>query len=319
VSRSSQTAGVFPSAPTIDEALGEMTDMFEKPSKNRDDGANGPLRPQRYTRPSMPEITFLGTGTSNGIPVIGCDCDVCHSIDPRDRRSRTSAVVHVNDHAILIDTATELRSQAIANNIRGVDAVLMTHAHADHTGGFDDLRRFNELQQRHLPVYADHGTAAVLRERFAYTFVDAFPFYGGKPDLILHEIDGPFELFGQEIVPVPVFHGRLPITGYRIGDLAYITDAKEIPETSLGLLQDLDVLVLNGLRERSHPTHLSFSEAVEIAEAVCPRRAFLVHLSHETSHSHAESLLPTGIEVAWDGLRVATRSSLVASSVVAKK
>jgi phosphoribosyl 1,2-cyclic phosphate phosphodiesterase len=257
-----------------------MTDMIETPSKIRIDGADGLLKAQRYTRPSMPEITFLGTGTSNGIPVIGCDCDVCRSLDPRDRRSRTSAVVHVNDHAILIDTATELRSHAIANSITRVDAVFMTHAHADHTGGFDHLRRFNELQQRHLPVYVDPGTAAVLRERFAYTFVDAFPFYGGKPDLILYEIDGPFELFGQEIIPVPVLHGRMPITGYRIGDLAYITDAKEIPETSLALLQDLDILVLNGLRERSHPTHLSFSEAVKIAEAVRPRRAYLVHLSH---------------------------------------
>jgi phosphoribosyl 1,2-cyclic phosphate phosphodiesterase len=255
----------------------------------------------------MPEITFLGTGTSNGIPVIGCDCAVCHSTDPRDRRSRTSAVIRVGGHAILIDTATELRPQALANNLRRVDAVLMTHAHADHTGGFDDLRRFNELQQQHLPVYADPGTAALLRERYAYTFVDAFPFYGGKPDLILREVEGSFTLFGEDVIPIPVLHGRLPITGYRIRDLAYITDAKVIPQRSLDLLQDLDVLVLNALRERSHPTHLSFAEAVEVIESVRPRRAYLVHLSHETSHAHAETLLPDGIEVAVDGLRVATR------------
>lgn len=257
----------------------------------------------------MPEITFLGTGTSNGIPVIGCDCAVCRSTDVRDRRSRTSALVRIDERAILIDTATELRAQALANDVSRVDTVLMTHAHADHTGGFDDLRRFNELQQVHLPVYADPGTAAMLRERFAYTFVDAFPFYGGKPDLILHEIDGPFHLFGTEIIPIPVFHGRLPITGYRINDLAYITDAKEIPPTSLELLHDLDILVLNGLRERSHPTHLSFSEAVEVVQAVCPRRAYLVHLSHETSHADAQALLPPGVDVAWDGLRVATRNT----------
>ncbi len=257
----------------------------------------------------MPEITFLGTGTSNGIPVIGCGCAVCHSTDTRDRRSRTSALVRTNEHAILIDTATELRAQALANDVTRVDAVLMTHAHADHTGGFDDLRRFNELQQAHLPVYADPGTAAMLRERFAYTFVDAFPFYGGKPDLILHEIEGPFQLLGTEIIPIPVLHGRLPITGYRIDDLAYVTDAKEIPPTSLELLRDLDVLVLNGLRERSHPTHLSFSEAVEVVQTVRPRRAYIVHLSHETSHVDAQSQLPPGVEIAWDGLRVVTRNA----------
>jgi len=254
----------------------------------------------------MPDITFLGTGTSNGIPVIGCDCDVCHSTDPRDRRTRTSALIHFGGHPILIDTATELRSQSLATGLRRVDAVLMTHAHADHTGGFDDLRRFNELQQEHIPVYADPGTASVLRERYAYAFTDVYPFYGGKPDLTLHEIDRPFDLFGQQVIPVPVLHGRLPITGFRFGDLAYITDAKEIPATSIDLLHDLDVLVLNALRERAHPTHLSFAEAVAVIQTVRPRRAYLVHLSHETSHADAETFLPSGIEIAWDGLTVST-------------
>jgi phosphoribosyl 1,2-cyclic phosphate phosphodiesterase len=257
----------------------------------------------------MPEITFLGTGTSNGIPMIGCDCDVCRSRDPRDRRSRTSALIRTGGQSVLIDTATELRTQALANDVRRVDSVLMTHAHADHTGGFDDLRRFNELQQQHIPVYADPGTAAMLRERYAYTFTDAFPFYGGKPDLILYEIDGPFAVNGVEIVPIPVFHGRLPITGFRIGDLAYVTDAKEIPPASLDLLRDLDVLVLNALRERPHPTHLSISEAVEVIQTVKPRRAFLVHISHEISHAAAQALLPPGIDVAWDGLVVATEEA----------
>ncbi len=257
----------------------------------------------------MPEITLLGTGTSNGIPVIGCDCAVCRSSDPRDRRTRTSAVVRLGEHNLLIDTATELRSQAIANGMRRVDAVLMTHAHADHTGGFDDLRRFNELQGHHIPVYANPHTSSMLRERYAYTFTDMFPFYGGKPDLILHEIDGPFDLFGHQIIPVPVLHGRLPISGFRFDDLAYITDAKELPPTSLDLLHDLDVLVLNALRERSHPTHLSFSEAVEVVRVVRPRRTYLVHLSHETSHADAEKLLPAGIEIAWDGMVITTPGS----------
>jgi phosphoribosyl 1,2-cyclic phosphate phosphodiesterase len=252
----------------------------------------------------MSEITFLGTGTSNGIPVIGCGCAVCRSDDPRDKRTRTSAVVRTGKLTFLIDTATELRIQALANNLTHVDAVLMTHAHADHTGGFDDLRRFNEVQQQHLPVYANATTAEMLRERYAYTFVDTFSFYGGKPDLYLHETSGPFEVMGQTVIPIPVFHGRLPISGYRIGDLAYITDAKTIPDESLELLQDLDILVLNALRAREHPTHLSFGEAIEIIQRLAPRQAYLVHLSHETSHNEAQALLPPGIEVAWDGLTV---------------
>ena len=256
----------------------------------------------------MPDLTltFLGTGTSNGIPIIGCGCEVCRSPDPRDKRGRTSAVVHdgLDGRVYLIDTATELRLQAITVGLDRVDAVLFTHAHADHTGGFDDLRRFNELQGAHLPVYADAVTAGLLRERFAYGFVDLFPFYGGKPDLTLHPVDGPFDLFGREVVPVPVRHGRAAVQGYRFGDLAYVTDAKAIPEASLALLRDLDVLVLNALRERPHPTHLSLAEAVAVIEGLRPRRAYLVHLAHELSHAQATALLPAGIEVAYDGLRV---------------
>jgi phosphoribosyl 1,2-cyclic phosphate phosphodiesterase len=254
----------------------------------------------------MPEITFLGTGTSNGIPVIGCDCATCQSLDPRDKRTRTSAVVRTRGRSILIDTATELRSQAMANGLRQVDAVLITHAHADHTGGFDDLRRFNELHQAHLPVFANPEAANTLRERFAYAFVDAFPFYGGKPDLILQDVTSPFSIDDIDVTPIPVFHGRLPILGYRIADLAYVTDAKEIPATSRELLTGLHTLVLNGLRERSHPTHLSIPEAVEIIKELRPRHAYLVHLSHEVSHVAAEGLLPDGVSIAWDGLTVST-------------
>lgn len=255
----------------------------------------------------MVELTFLGTGTSNGIPIIGCHCAVCRSSDPRDARGRTSAVVRVGGRTILIDASTELRSQALANGLEHVDAVLFTHAHADHTGGFDDLRRFNELAKAHLPVYAEAGTAAMLRERFAYAFVDAFPFYGGKPDLILHEVDGPFELFGEMVVPVPVLHGKMTVLGYRFGPLAYVTDAKLVPESSMALLEGLDVLVLNALRERPHPTHLSLSEAVELIGRLQPREAYLIHLSHELGHEQATALLPPNIHVAHDGLTVKTR------------
>jgi phosphoribosyl 1,2-cyclic phosphate phosphodiesterase len=184
----------------------------------------------------------------------------------------------------------------------------MTHAHADHTGGFDDLRRFNELQQQHLPVYADPTTAASLRERFGYGFVDQYPFYGGKPDLTLHEVNGPFDLFGQHVVPIPVRHGRATVLGYRFGNLAYVTDAKEIPPASRDLLRGLDVLVLNALRERPHPTHLSLAEAVAVIADVRPRRALLVHLSHELSHATAEALVPSDVAIAHDGLTVAVET-----------
>jgi phosphoribosyl 1,2-cyclic phosphate phosphodiesterase len=255
----------------------------------------------------MIELTFLGTGTSNGIPVIGCDCAVCRSNDPRDRRGRTSAVVRFDGYTVLIDAATELRLQALAAGLNRVDAVLFTHAHADHTGGFDDLRRFNELAGAHLPVFAGPETAAMLRERFAYAFVDHFPFYGGKPDLILHEVDGPFELFRREIVPIPVEHGRTPVLGFRFGDLAYVTDAKVIPESSLALLEGLDVLVINALRERPHPTHLSLGEAAALIEQLRPNAAYVVHLSHEVSHARASTFMPPNGQIAYDGLTVTSR------------
>jgi phosphoribosyl 1,2-cyclic phosphate phosphodiesterase len=257
----------------------------------------------------MTRLTFLGTGTSNGIPVIGCTCDVCRSTDPRDKRGRTSAFIQTGGQTILIDTATELRAQALREGLDHVDAVLFTHAHADHTGGFDDLRRFNEMQQAHLPIFTGPETAQMLRDRFAYAFVDAFPFYGGKPDLILHEIDGPFAAAGVPIVPIPVWHGSLRVFGYRFGDLAYVTDAGSVPDESIELLKGVEVLILNALRERSHPTHLSVGEAVDVIRAVGAKQAYLVHLSHELSHQAAEVLLPDGIDVAYDGLTVETSDS----------
>jgi phosphoribosyl 1,2-cyclic phosphate phosphodiesterase len=254
----------------------------------------------------MTSITFLGTGTSNGIPVIGCTCAVCRSDDPRDKRSRTSAVIRQQGTVFLIDTATELRTQALAAGLDHIDATLFTHAHADHTGGFDDLRRFNELNQRHLPIYASTETAAILRQRFTYAFEDAFPFYGGKPDLLLNTVEGPFSVDGIDVIPLPVFHGRTRVTGYRIGDIGYVTDAKEIPAETMSLLGGLDLLVLNSLRPRPHPTHLSISEAIDVICALKPRQAYLVHLSHEISHAEASAMVPEGVQIAYDGLTVET-------------
>lgn len=250
-------------------------------------------------------ITFLGTGTSNGIPVIGCDCEVCQSDDVRDRRSRTSAVVHVDGKALLIDTAPELRLQSVATGLSHVDAVLYTHPHADHVGGFDDLRRFNQINQAELDVYTDAVTADALRERFRYAFEKPFPFYGGKPDLNLHVIDGPFEIEGLRVVPFQVGHGSWTVNGFRFGDLVYLTDAKEIPPEAIEAMRDADVLVINALRDRPHPVHISLQEAIAVIEEVNPCRAYLVHLSHELGrHSAISRRLPNNIELAYDGLVV---------------
>jgi phosphoribosyl 1,2-cyclic phosphate phosphodiesterase len=264
-------------------------------------GANEPGDLRR-----MPELTFLGTGTSNGIPMIGCECPVCRSSDPRDRRSRTSSVVRWGETVYLIDTATELRTQALERGLKRIDAVLMTHAHADHTGGFDDLRRFNQLIEARLPVYAGAATAGMLRERYAYAFTHEFPFYGGKPDVDLIEVDPPFTFGDQTIVPIPVWHGRTQVHGFRFDDLAYLTDVKTIPDTSMDLLRGVDTLVINALRERPHPTHLSIEDALQVIAELKPRQAFLVHLSHEISHAEATALLPPGVQVAWDGLEIAS-------------
>lgn len=250
------------------------------------------------------EITFLGTGTSNGVPVIGCDCAVCRSDDPRDKRTRSSVVVRVDGQTILIDTGPELRLQALANDIAHIDAVVFTHAHADHVAGFDDLRSFNYLNQAPLDAYADELTARLLLERFAYAFERPFPFYGGKPDLRLHSFDADFEVGPTPFRPFPVGHGRWTVMGFRIYDLVYLTDAKVVPDSSIDVMRGAEVLVINGLRDRPHPVHLSIPEALEIIAVVRPERAYLTHLSHDVSHAATSANLPDGVELAYDGLTV---------------
>jgi phosphoribosyl 1,2-cyclic phosphate phosphodiesterase len=250
------------------------------------------------------QITFLGTGTSNGVPVIGCDCAVCRSSDPRDKRTRTSAVVRADGQAILIDTTPELRIQALAQGLKRVDAVLYTHAHADHVAGFDDLRSFNFINQDTLDVYADSLTASIIEERFAYAFSNPFPFFGGKPDLRLRQFDGPFTIGKTHVMPFPVGHGRWTVQGFRFGNLVYLTDAKVIPPSSIEAMRDADVLVINALRDKPHPVHLSIDEALQVIDEVRPREAFLVHLSHEVSHVETSRRLPANVSLAFDGLTV---------------
>lgn len=252
-------------------------------------------------------LTFLGTGTSFGVPQIGCPCAVCRSSDPRDSRTRSAALLEAGGSAILIDTPPELRTQLIARGVDRVDAVLYTHEHADHTNGIDDLRIFSVRQRRPLPVYGPPETLDRLRASFSYIFDDERPFEGtSKPNLELHAIDPgqPVSVAGVQLLPLAFRHGHLRVYGYRAGPLAYITDVKAVDEAERRQLRGLDTLVLNALWWRPHPTHMSIAEAVETAQALGARRTFLTHLTHETGHAELAGQLPAGIEPAYDGLVV---------------
>lgn len=247
-------------------------------------------------------VTFLGTGTSHGVPMIGCRCAVCRSTDSRDRRSRPSIHLAVEDGpSILVDTATDLRAQALANDITRVDAVLFTHAHADHVMGLDEVRRFNVLSGRRIPMYADARTGAELRRIFAYAFDPPAFQGGGIPEVSLHPIDGPLAVQGLDVVPVPVMHGPTPVLGFRVGRFAYLTDCNAIPEPSFALLEGLDVLVLDALRHKPHPTHFSLSEAVTVATRIGARQTFFTHICHDLPHAATNATLPAGMALAFDG------------------
>jgi len=252
-------------------------------------------------------LTFLGTGTSFGVPQIGCSCAVCRSADPRDKRTRSAALVEAGESAILIDTPPELRLQLIAGGVSRLDAVLYTHEHADHTSGIDDLRVFSVRQQRPLPIYGPPETLDRLRSSFGYIFDDARPYEGtSKPNLELHAIEPGrvVTVAGIELLPLAFRHGHARVYGYRIGALAYITDVKAVDEAERRQLRGLDTLVLNALWWRPHPTHLSIAEAVETAQALGARRTYLTHLTHETGHAELAARLPAGIVPAYDGLTV---------------
>ena len=246
-------------------------------------------------------VTFLGTGTSTGVPVPTCDCRVCRSDDPKDKRLRPSVRIEWPGVSLLIDTATDLREQALRHEIQRIDAVLYTHAHADHILGLDELRLYNWLQRGAIPVYGSPATIEALRKTFWYVF-DGQPVESTKPAIETHTIDGPFTLHGRRIVPVPLFHGSMPILGFRIGRMAYLTDVSRIPEGSYSMLGGLDLLVLNALRERAHPTHLTIDQATAEAERIGARRTVLTHLSHEVHHATHSARLPRGVDLTYDGL-----------------
>jgi phosphoribosyl 1,2-cyclic phosphate phosphodiesterase len=235
--------------------------------------------------------------------MIGCDCETCRSDDPRDRRWRPSVYIETGDgSAILVDAGPDLRAQALAYGVIRVDAIIFTHGHADHILGLDDVRRFNSIQKQRLACYGDADTLGDIRRLFAYVFDPATPRGGGLPLLDLFAVAGPFCIGRAEIIPVPIVHGTRRVLGLRVGGFAYLTDCSEIPGPSWRLLDGLDVLVLDALRERPHPTHFNLEAAVEAAGRIGARRTYFTHMTHDLRHAPTCARLPPGMELAYDGL-----------------
>jgi phosphoribosyl 1,2-cyclic phosphate phosphodiesterase len=250
-------------------------------------------------------VTFLGTGTSTGVPVIGCDCAVCRSTDARDRRWRSSVYLTLaDDTRLLIDASTDLRAQALAFGVRRVDAILFTHSHADHILGIDDVRPFSARGRGPVPCYGDAATLEAIRRMFAYVFDPNAPVGGGLPQLDLRLVNGPFDVGAARVVPVPIWHGKRQILGFRLGRFAYLTDCNGIPDESYPLLGELDVLVLSALRDRPHPTHFSVAESLAAVERIRPERAYFIHMTHDLPHAATCARLPAHVALAHDGLVV---------------
>jgi phosphoribosyl 1,2-cyclic phosphate phosphodiesterase len=250
-------------------------------------------------------VTFLGTGTSHGVPVAGCGCKTCMSSDPRNKRNRTSVFIEDKIASVIIDTPAEFRLASIAHKITYIDAVLLTHAHADHVSGFDDIRRYNELSGRDMPVYSDESTLGEIKRRFDYIFADTQE-GGGKPKVSLKPVepDRFFDIKGTEVLPLSVKHGDLDILAFRIRNFAYLTDVSKIPEKTFPALSGLDVLVLNALRPEEHPTHFNLKQAVEAAQRIGAKKTYFTHLSHRLEQVETEKILPPGMFLSYDGLKI---------------
>lgn len=244
-------------------------------------------------------ITFLGTGTSVGVPAVGCDCETCLSDDPRDKRLRTSVLIGHEGRNIIIDASTDFRQQALRVGLKQIAAILFTHSHADHCFGLDDTR---PIMFRHgaIPVYATETTWQGLRRIYAYVFEPAPQ--GGVPRIIPHRIEGDFNLLGLQVEPLTVIHGRLPVTAYRLDRFAYVTDCNVIPDETCARLSDLDLLVIDALRFKKHPTHMTLDDALGYIERLRPRRALLTHISHDIKHRETSRSLPENVRIAYDGL-----------------
>jgi phosphoribosyl 1,2-cyclic phosphate phosphodiesterase len=247
-------------------------------------------------------LTFLGTGTSMGVPVIGCRCAVCSSADPHNKRLRTSALLEVGGLNLLFDAGPDLRQQALAVGLARLDAVLLTHAHADHVAGLDDLRPLNFAQRAAIPLYGAAPALKFVRERFGYAFANLSD-GSTRPSLELVEISNStaFQIGEVPVMPFDVYHGTWTITGFRIGGLGYVTDASAVPPASLAHLRDLDLLVLNALRLTPHPTHFSLDQALELIDELNPGRTLLVHMTHDIEHQAVNAMLPAHVRLAYDG------------------
>jgi len=248
-------------------------------------------------------LTVLGSGTSMGVPTIGCNCAVCTSTNAHDRRTRPSIMLEYGGHIVLIDSTPDFREQALREKITRLDAVLYTHAHADHILGLDDLRPLTFKREQRLPLYADDNTAKIIERMFAYVF-DPHSTYSTRPQVTLHRLNGALDLFGASFQPLKVLHGESEITAYRFGTAAYLTDFSSIPDATMSALRGLDVLFLDALRRRPHPTHSSLDESLKVVEKLAPKRAFFVHMSHELGHEETNSSLPSHIRLAHDGLKL---------------
>jgi phosphoribosyl 1,2-cyclic phosphate phosphodiesterase len=249
------------------------------------------------------KITFLGTGTSYGIPMIGCECNVCISDNPKNSRTRSSIIITGEDYNILIDTATEFRIQCLKNNINKLDAVLLTHSHADHVLGLDDLRHFNRKHRTSIPVYGSSDTMNNVSKMFWYVFEETLS-NRNKPRITLNPIDGTFHLLGLEIISMDVMHGHEKVTAYRFNNFAYVTDVSQISPESMSKLEGLDLLILDALRIIPHEKHFSVEQAINMVSILKPRRALFTHIAHELEHEKTNKTLPQGIELAYDGLTV---------------
>lgn len=250
------------------------------------------------------QLTLLGAGSSAGTPVIGCQCDTCRSDNPRNKRTRCSAAITLpTGEVILIDTGPDLRLQALREGLSRVDAVLYTHTHADHLHGIDDLRAFCQIQRAQIPLYGNADAVEHIRQKFAYTLREPADFWD-LPVLSLHQIDRAFDLFGVKITPIPVQHGRIGILGYRIGDMAYLTDVSEIPEDSLTMLEGLRILLLDCLRYKPHYTHINLEQSLAYASRINARSTYMIHMTHELEYEALGKVLPESVHVGYDGLKL---------------
>ncbi len=251
------------------------------------------------------QITFTGTGTSQGIPVIACPCDVCQSEDSRDKRLRSSIHIQTDTVSIVIDTGPDFRQQMLRENIKQLDAVVFTHEHKDHTAGLDDVRAFNFVQKKAMKVYATKQVQEALKREFAYAFADTK--YPGVPEITLEEIDSdnPFIINGLTLIPILVYHYKLPVLGFRVGDFTYITDANFIPEEEKEKIKGSKVIVINALRRQTHISHYTLEEAIALMEKLKPEKAYFTHISHQLGkHEDVSKELPPYIHLAYDGLKI---------------